>query len=152
MSGRTNMNLIRTTKCLLRVLAAALIASSAGDGYAQGAKMTVGQTGTNPGTALYFIAQKENLFSKHGLNVNIVKTNTATNSIKRCGRIMCLAVDYRSRRALSPLWEPSIRTFAARQSSASLVAVNELYDSFRRLPSFYRGRVPAIRSWSPIVL
>jgi NitT/TauT family transport system substrate-binding protein len=77
MSGRTNMNLIRTTKCLLRVLAAALIASSAGDGYAQGAKMTVGQTGTNPGTALYFIAQKENLFSKHGLDVNIVKTNTA---------------------------------------------------------------------------
>jgi NitT/TauT family transport system substrate-binding protein len=45
---------------------------------AQGAKMTVGQTGTNPGTALYFIAQKENLFGKHGLNVNIVKTNTAS--------------------------------------------------------------------------
>ena len=39
--------------------------------------MTVGQTGTNPGTALYFIAEKENLFTKHGLNVNIVKTNTA---------------------------------------------------------------------------
>lgn len=44
---------------------------------AQGAKMTVGQTGTNPGTGLYFIAEKENLFAKHGLNVNIVKTNTA---------------------------------------------------------------------------
>src|ERR671918_683482 len=43
---------------------------------AQGAKMTVGQTGTNPGTALYFIAQKEKLFAKHGLDVNIVKTNT----------------------------------------------------------------------------
>jgi NitT/TauT family transport system substrate-binding protein len=39
--------------------------------------MTVGQTGTNPGTALFFIAQKEKLFAKHGLNVNIVKTNTA---------------------------------------------------------------------------
>jgi ABC-type nitrate/sulfonate/bicarbonate transport system substrate-binding protein len=45
---------------------------------AQGAKMTVGQTGTNPGTALYFIAQKEKLFAKHGLDVNIVKTNTAS--------------------------------------------------------------------------
>ncbi|HWO43643.1 MAG TPA: ABC transporter substrate-binding protein [Candidatus Eisenbacteria bacterium] len=39
--------------------------------------MTVGQTGTNPGTALFFIAEKENLFAKHGLQVNIIKTNTA---------------------------------------------------------------------------
>jgi NitT/TauT family transport system substrate-binding protein len=39
--------------------------------------MTVGQTGTNPGTALFYIAQKENLFTKHGLNVNIIKSNTA---------------------------------------------------------------------------
>ena len=46
--------------------------------HAQGSKMTVGQTGTNPGTSLYFIAQKENLFAKHGLDVNIVKTNTAS--------------------------------------------------------------------------
>jgi NitT/TauT family transport system substrate-binding protein len=38
--------------------------------------MTVGQTGINPGTGLYFIAQKENLFAKHGLNVHILKTNT----------------------------------------------------------------------------
>ena len=72
------MKLTRTVVYLPLVLAAALFASSAGDGYAQGAKkMTVGQTGTNPGTALYFIAEKENLFTKHGLNVNIVKTNTA---------------------------------------------------------------------------
>ena len=48
-----------------------------GQSNAQGAKMTVGQTGTNPGTALYFIAEKEHLFTKHGLNVNIVRTNTA---------------------------------------------------------------------------
>jgi NitT/TauT family transport system substrate-binding protein len=47
-----------------------------GKGVAQSAKMTVGQTGINPGTGLYFIAQKENLFAKHGLNVNILKTNT----------------------------------------------------------------------------
>jgi NitT/TauT family transport system substrate-binding protein len=45
--------------------------------HAQGPKMTVGQTGTNPGTALFFIAQKENLFAKHGLDVNIIKSNTA---------------------------------------------------------------------------
>jgi len=74
--GRTSMKLKRTVVLPL-VLVAALFASSAGDGYAQGAKMTVGQTGINPGTALYFIAEKENLFAKHGLNVNIVKTNTA---------------------------------------------------------------------------
>jgi NitT/TauT family transport system substrate-binding protein len=59
------------------ILATALFLGSADDGYAQGAKMTVGQTGINPGTSLYFIAEKENLFTKHGLNVNIVKTNTA---------------------------------------------------------------------------
>jgi ABC-type nitrate/sulfonate/bicarbonate transport system substrate-binding protein len=75
--GRTSMKLKRSVIYLPLVLVAALLASSAGDGYAQGAKMTVGQTGTNPGTALYFIAEKENLFTKHGLNVNIVKTNTA---------------------------------------------------------------------------
>ena len=71
------MKLKGTGVYLSLVLVAALLASSAGDGYTQGSKMTVGQTGTNPGTALYFIAEKENLFTKHGLNVNIVKTNTA---------------------------------------------------------------------------
>ena len=35
-------------------------------------KMTVGQAGVNPGTSLYFIAQKENLFAKHGLDVKII--------------------------------------------------------------------------------
>lgn len=49
----------------------------AGDAEAQNIKMTVGQTGINPGTSLYFIAQKENLYAKHGLDVNIVRTNTA---------------------------------------------------------------------------
>jgi ABC-type nitrate/sulfonate/bicarbonate transport system substrate-binding protein len=39
--------------------------------------MTVGQTGTNPGTSLFFIAEKEKLFAKHGLDVNIIKSNTA---------------------------------------------------------------------------
>jgi len=38
--------------------------------------MTVGQAGVNSGTSLYFIAQKENLFAKHGLEVKIVDTTT----------------------------------------------------------------------------
>jgi len=62
---------------LVSVLAAVSSLNLARDARAQAAKMTVGQTGTNPGTALFFIAQKENLYAKHGLNVNVVKTNTA---------------------------------------------------------------------------
>ncbi len=57
--------------------AAAVVLISSADVRAQGAKMTVGQTGTNPGTALFFIAEKEKLFAKHGLDVNIIKSNTA---------------------------------------------------------------------------
>ncbi|MBI2087773.1 MAG: ABC transporter substrate-binding protein [Deltaproteobacteria bacterium] len=44
---------------------------------AQNIKMTVGQTGTNPGTSLFFIAKKENLYAKHGLDVNIIPTSTS---------------------------------------------------------------------------
>ena len=62
---------------LVSVLAAVSSLNLARDARAQAAKMTVGQTGTNPGTALFFIAQKEDLYAKHGLNVNVVKTNTA---------------------------------------------------------------------------
>ena len=43
---------------------------------AQGAKMNVGQAGVNPGAGLFVIAEKENLYKKHGLDVSIVKTNT----------------------------------------------------------------------------
>jgi len=63
--------------CSLVLWLSAILSLASTKAYAQGAKMTVGQTGTNPGTALFFIAQKENLFAKHGLQVNIVKTNTA---------------------------------------------------------------------------
>ena len=59
------------------VLATALFLSLAAESYAQGVKMTVGQAGVNPGSGLFVIAEKENLYTKHGLNVNIVKTNTA---------------------------------------------------------------------------
>ena len=41
-------------------------------------KMSVGQAGVNPGTSLYFIAQKENLFAKHGLDVKIIETTTTS--------------------------------------------------------------------------
>ena len=39
-------------------------------------KMTVAQAGINPGTSLYFIAQKENLYAKHGLEVKIIDSTT----------------------------------------------------------------------------
>lgn len=39
-------------------------------------KMTVAQAGINPGTSLYFIAQKERLFSKHGLDVKVIDSTT----------------------------------------------------------------------------
>jgi NitT/TauT family transport system substrate-binding protein len=77
MIPRTTMKLMRMASHLTLVLAVALFAGAASDGYAQGAKMTVGQTGTNPGTALFFIAEKEHFFTKHGLNVSIIKSNTA---------------------------------------------------------------------------
>jgi ABC-type nitrate/sulfonate/bicarbonate transport system substrate-binding protein len=45
---------------------------------AQNIKMTVGQAGINPGTSLFFIAGKENLYAKHGLDVNIIRTTTSS--------------------------------------------------------------------------
>jgi ABC-type nitrate/sulfonate/bicarbonate transport system substrate-binding protein len=71
------MKLAKSGVSLSLIFTTALFLSSTAVVNAQGAKMTVGQTGINPGTSLYFIAEKENLFTKHGLNVNIVKTNTA---------------------------------------------------------------------------
>lgn len=43
---------------------------------AQLIKMEVGQAGVNPGAGLFFIAKKENLFAKHGLDVNVISTST----------------------------------------------------------------------------
>ncbi len=48
------------------------------DVCAQSIKMTVGRAGVNPGLSLSFIGQKENLYAKHGLDVNIIETNTAS--------------------------------------------------------------------------
>ena len=61
---------------LLVSLMTALFSFLSSDLCAQTIKMTVGQAGVNPGTSLYFIAQKENLFAKHGLEVKIVDTTT----------------------------------------------------------------------------
>src|SRR5215475_5116704 len=43
---------------------------------AQTIKMTIGQTGVNPGTGPLLIAQKENFFAKHGLEVKLIETTT----------------------------------------------------------------------------
>ena len=68
--------MLRTTALLVFVFAiVGIMKPQASD--AQSRKMTVGQTGTNPGTSLFFIAQKEKFFMKHGLDVNIIKSNTA---------------------------------------------------------------------------
>jgi len=47
-----------------------------GESAAQGVKMIVGQAGVNPGAGLFSIAVKEGYYKKHGLDVEIIKTNT----------------------------------------------------------------------------
>jgi ABC-type nitrate/sulfonate/bicarbonate transport system substrate-binding protein len=61
---------------LTAVIAVVLFPFLSNNVGAQPIKMTVGKAGINPGTSLYFIAQKENLFAKHGLEVKIVDTTT----------------------------------------------------------------------------
>ena len=39
-------------------------------------KMTVGQAGVNPGAGLFTIAVNQGFYKKHGLDVEIIKTNT----------------------------------------------------------------------------
>jgi NitT/TauT family transport system substrate-binding protein len=50
--------------------------SRPGETAAQSRKMIVGQAGVNPGAGLFSIAVKERLYQKHGLEVEIIKTNT----------------------------------------------------------------------------
>jgi len=54
------------------------VLSMVGTGHGAGAlrKMTVGQTGVNPGTSLFAIAVSQGFYKKHGLDVEIIKTNT----------------------------------------------------------------------------
>ena len=49
---------------------------------AQNIKITVGQAGVNPGASLFFIAQKENLYAKHGLDANIISTASTTSAVQ----------------------------------------------------------------------
>jgi ABC-type nitrate/sulfonate/bicarbonate transport system substrate-binding protein len=60
----------------LLLLLAAEIFFRPGQGAAQGTKMIVGQAGVNPGAGLFSIAVKEGYYKKHGLDVEIIKTNT----------------------------------------------------------------------------
>ena len=66
---------IRLISLLLLLLAAELFFRP-GQGAAQGTKMIVGQAGVNPGAGLFSIAVKEGYYKKHGLDVEIIKTNT----------------------------------------------------------------------------
>lgn len=60
-------------------LALASLLGAPGPAAAQGTiKMTVGQAGINPGTSLFFIAEKEHLYAKHGLKVQIIRTTTSS--------------------------------------------------------------------------
>ncbi len=52
-----------------------MLASGAGAGEAL-RKMTVGQAGVNPGAGLFTIAVNQGFYKKHGLDVEIIKTNT----------------------------------------------------------------------------
>jgi ABC-type nitrate/sulfonate/bicarbonate transport system substrate-binding protein len=69
---------MNAARILLQTLTLTLLILTFGisQGLAQGAKMNVGQAGVNPGAGLFVIADKENLYKKHGLDVSIVKTNT----------------------------------------------------------------------------
>jgi ABC-type nitrate/sulfonate/bicarbonate transport system substrate-binding protein len=60
---------------LLFLLAAGLLFRP-GESAAQGTKMIVGQAGVNPGAGLFSIAVKEGYYKRHGLDVEIIKTNT----------------------------------------------------------------------------
>jgi len=50
--------------------------SGAADGADALRKMTVGQAGVNPGAGLFSIAVNQGFYKKHGLEVEIIKTNT----------------------------------------------------------------------------
>jgi NitT/TauT family transport system substrate-binding protein len=82
---------MRLIERLLSILAAVSIVFWAGKLSAQTAKMTVGQAGVNPGAGLFVIAEKEKLYAKHGLDVNIVKTNTTAAVQAMLGGSMQLA-------------------------------------------------------------
>src|ERR671922_1218298 len=70
------MNLTAKIVCrfFLLLLVVAFIGATAA--LAQSRKMIVGQAGVNPGAGLFSIAVNQGLYKKHGLDVEIIKTNT----------------------------------------------------------------------------
>ena len=73
------MTLAKMSSCIFQKAAALpliLILALPSVVSSQPIKMTIATGGVNPGTSLPFIAQKENLFVKHGLDVNIVNAPT----------------------------------------------------------------------------
>jgi ABC-type nitrate/sulfonate/bicarbonate transport system substrate-binding protein len=76
MGCRNAGGMMKPIETLLSIIASVSIVCWAGNAGAQSAKMTVGQAGVNPGAGLFVIAEREKLYAKHGLDVNIIKTNT----------------------------------------------------------------------------
>ena len=73
------MTLAKMSSCIFQKAAALpliLILALPSVVSSQPIKMTIATGGVNSGTSLPFIAQKENLFVKHGLDVNIVNAPT----------------------------------------------------------------------------
>ena len=62
------------SQSFLLVVAVAFI--GVGESRAQSRKMIVGQAGVNPGAGLFSIAVNQGFYKKHGLDVEIIKTNT----------------------------------------------------------------------------
>lgn len=60
----------------IAVMVCAFTLTSANLARSQPIRLTIGQTGINPGTGPLLIAQKENLFAKHGLEVKVIETQT----------------------------------------------------------------------------
>lgn len=67
------MKLTARIVCALILVAALAGAACAADALR---KMTVGQAGVNPGAGLFTIAVNQGYYKKHGLDVEIIKTNT----------------------------------------------------------------------------
>lgn len=62
--------------CRLFLLLIIVALIDAGEARAQSRKMIVGQAGVNPGAGLFSIAVNQGFYKKHGLEVEIIKTNT----------------------------------------------------------------------------
>ena len=60
--------------CMLLLITTALVDVRQSRG--QGIYIIVGQAGVNPGAGLFLVAENEGLYRKHGLDVEIIKTNT----------------------------------------------------------------------------